>query len=43
VRRFWDVSTGFEYAYMEPRNKNKFDWKMWEREADIMRQISHVS
>jgi hypothetical protein len=43
VRRFWDVSTGFEYAYKEPRDKSKFDRKAWEKEADIMGQISHVS
>jgi serine/threonine-protein kinase Chk2 len=43
VRRFWDVSTGLDYAYKEPRDKKKFDWKMWEKEADIMSQISHVS
>ena len=42
VRCFWDVSTGFEYAYKEPRDKKRFDRKMWEKEADIMGQISHV-
>ena len=25
VRRFWDVSTGLDYAYKEPRNKKKFN------------------
>lgn len=43
VRRFWDVSNGVEYAYKEPRDKRKFDRETWEREIDIMRQISHVS
>jgi hypothetical protein len=43
VRRFWDVSTGSEYAYKEPRDKKKFNRTMWEKEADIMGQISHVS
>ncbi|KAH9212571.1 kinase-like domain-containing protein [Leptodontidium sp. 2 PMI_412] len=41
VRRFWDVSTGLEYAYKEPLNKRKFDEKLWEKEAEIMGQISH--
>jgi len=43
VRRFWDVSTGHDYAYKEPRDKKKFNLEMWRKEADIMRQISHVS
>jgi hypothetical protein len=43
VRRYWDVSTGLEYAYKEPRDKKKFGREMWEKEADIMQQISHVS
>lgn len=43
VRRFWDVSNGVEYAYKEPRDKRRFDRKAWEKEIDIMRQISHVS
>ncbi|KAF8857852.1 kinase-like protein [Acephala macrosclerotiorum] len=41
VRRYWDVSTGIEYAYKEPLNKRKFDHKSWEKEAEIMGQISH--
>ncbi|RDL34580.1 uncharacterized protein BP5553_07708 [Venustampulla echinocandica] len=41
VRRFWDVSTGAEYAYKEPCDKREFNWDLWEKEADIMRQISH--
>ncbi|CZR65638.1 uncharacterized protein PAC_15538 [Phialocephala subalpina] len=41
VRRYWDVSTGIEYAYKEPLNKRKFNRKSWEKEAEIMGQISH--
>ncbi|KAL5329716.1 hypothetical protein ACEPPN_003231 [Leptodophora sp. 'Broadleaf-Isolate-01'] len=40
VRRFWDVSTGLEYAHKEPLNKRKFREDMWNREIEIMRQIS---
>jgi hypothetical protein len=43
VRRFWDVSTGLEYAYKEPLNKRKFREDLWNREIEIMRQISLVS
>ena len=43
VRRYWDFSTGFEYAYKEPCNKKKFHTENWREEADIMRQISNVS
>ena len=42
VRRYWDVSTGDEYAYKEPINKRKFRKDLWDREIEIMRQISHV-
>ena len=42
VRRFWDVSTGLEYAYKEPLNKRKFRKDLWNREIEIMRQISLV-
>jgi hypothetical protein len=42
VRHLWDVSTGLEYAYKEPRDKRRFDRKLWKKEADIMGQISHV-
>jgi serine/threonine-protein kinase Chk2 len=42
VKCYWDVSTGVEYAYKEPCNKKKFDRKMWEKEANIMSQVSHV-
>ncbi|KAH9213961.1 kinase-like domain-containing protein [Leptodontidium sp. 2 PMI_412] len=41
VKRHWDVSTGVEYAYKEPLNKRRFDRRSWEREAEIMGQISH--
>lgn len=43
VRRYWDVSTGMEYAYKEPLDRRRFNQKLWEKEADIMGQISHVS
>jgi serine/threonine-protein kinase Chk2 len=43
VKRIWDVSTGTEYARKEPLDKTRFDQKMWEKESDIMSQISHVS
>jgi hypothetical protein len=43
VQRVWDVSTGIEYARKEPLNKRRFDRRTWEKEADIMNQISHVS
>jgi serine/threonine-protein kinase Chk2 len=43
VRRFWDVSTGLEYAYKEPLDKRNFEKRAWEKEADILKQISHVS
>ncbi len=43
VRCYWDVSSGVEYAYKEPCNKKNFDRKMWEKEANIMSQVSHVS
>jgi hypothetical protein len=43
VRRVWDVSTGIEYARKEPLDKRRFDRKAWEKEADIINQISHVS
>lgn len=42
VKRFWDVSTGIEYAYKEPLDKKIFDSKMWETEINIMTQITHV-
>lgn len=46
VTHLWDVSTGNEYALKEPtkdaiRNK-EVDIRAWKREADVMRQISHV-
>ena len=43
VKRYWDFSIGIEYAYKEPRNKRRFDRKAWEKEVEIMGQISHVS
>ena len=43
VRRYWDVSTGHEYAYKEPIDKRNFRKELWNREIEIMRRISHVS
>ena len=43
VRHYWDVSTGIDYAYKMPLDKRRFDRKAWEKEAEIMGQISHVS
>ncbi|KAG4437683.1 hypothetical protein IFR05_006845 [Cadophora sp. M221] len=40
VRCFWDVSTELDYAYKEPINKRKFREDMWNREIEIMHQIS---
>lgn len=42
VRRYWDVSTGVEYAYKELLNKKKYDKDLWEKEIKIKKQISHV-
>jgi serine/threonine-protein kinase Chk2 len=42
VTHFWDVSTGSQYACKKPRT-NRFDWKTWKKEIDLMSQIEHVS
>ncbi|KUI70588.1 DNA damage response protein kinase DUN1 [Cytospora mali] len=39
VSRYWNVSTGEEYACKRPREK--YDRKTWEKEIDIMKKISH--
>ncbi|TAQ88243.1 hypothetical protein B7494_g3410 [Chlorociboria aeruginascens] len=41
VSRRWDVRTGIQYAYKEPINKKAFDKILWNREIEIMRQLSH--
>jgi hypothetical protein len=43
VQRAWDVSTREEVAYKEPFDKTKFDRKAWEKEANLIKQISYVS
>ena len=43
VRRYWDVSTGFEYAYKEPIDRKHVDKKLWEKEDRIMGGLKHVS
>lgn len=42
VTKYWDVSTGVEYAYKEPLNINKYDKDLWRKEISIMKRISHV-
>lgn len=41
VSRYWNVSTGEEYACKRPRKD--YDRKTWQEEIDIMKNISHVS
>lgn len=43
MKRYWDVSSGLEYAYKEPADKDRFKADVWKQEALIMSQISHVS
>jgi hypothetical protein len=44
VHHYWDVSTGEEFAYKEPNPERKeIDRRMWRKEIDILRFISHVS
>lgn len=42
VRRYWDVSSGIDYACKEPVNRKIFDSKIWKTEVGIMLQITHV-
>jgi serine/threonine-protein kinase Chk2 len=43
VSRYWDVSSGEEYARKEPVGR-EYDEESWQMEIDLMRQVSpHVS
>jgi hypothetical protein len=47
VSRVWDVSTGYAYALKEPSDKairtGMVDFKAWQKEAENLSRISHVS
>jgi hypothetical protein len=43
IRYYWDISTGLEYIYKEPLNKRRFEKGVWEKETDIIKQISYIS
>jgi hypothetical protein len=36
MKHYWDVSSGFEYAYKEPANKNRFKKEVWKKETLII-------
>ena len=42
VKRYWNVSTGQEYARKQPV-ETRYSKKDWEKEIKIMNKISHVS